>query len=243
MTVSRRRSRYTLDRVDFLNDDFSGAMFREVDFSRARMRGVLLSDADIDGAIDGLRVNGVLVEPLVEAELDRLHPVRVTLRAADLGSVAAARDLWAPTIAGAAGREHVQVDGEWSLVQTLRHLIFVTDTWFTQAVLGKADFHPWGLTAGFGNSAAIGLDSTASPTLAEVLAIRDDRLGRIGAFLATNPDLTRVHGPFGADDTLPPPRAREAGYCLRVIFMEEWAHHEFAARDLATLASGFPTAS
>lgn len=229
--------------MDFLNDDFSGAMFREVDFSRARMRGVLLSDADIDGAIDGLRVNGVLVEPLIEAELDRLHPVRVTLRAADVGSVAAARDLWAPTIAAAAGHEHVQVDGEWSLVQTLRHLIFVTDSWFTQAILGKADFHPCGLASDFVNSAAIGLDPTASPTLAEVLAIREDRLGRIGAFLATNPDLTRVYGPCGADDTWPPPRAREAGYCLRVIFTEEWAHHEFAVRDLATVASGFSTAS
>jgi hypothetical protein len=51
-----------------------------VDLSGARMRGVLLFNADIDGAIDGLRVNGVEVMPLIEAELDRLHPERLRLR-------------------------------------------------------------------------------------------------------------------------------------------------------------------
>jgi len=55
------------------------------------------------------------------------------------------------------------------------------------AVLGNADFHPWGLTAGFATAQPSASDPTASPTLAEVLAIREDRLGRIGAFLATNP--------------------------------------------------------
>ncbi len=58
----------------------SGAVFREVDLAGARMHGVLLMGADIDGAINGLRVNGVEVLPLIEAELDRLHPERVALR-------------------------------------------------------------------------------------------------------------------------------------------------------------------
>ena len=40
----------------------------------------LLNGADIDGVIDGLRVNGVEVAPLVEAELDRMYPERTKSR-------------------------------------------------------------------------------------------------------------------------------------------------------------------
>ena len=65
---------------EFVDADLSGALFREVDLTGARMYGVVLSNADIDGAIDGLRVNGVEVAPLIEAELDRLHPERLALR-------------------------------------------------------------------------------------------------------------------------------------------------------------------
>jgi hypothetical protein len=35
------------------------------------MTGVLLINADIDGAIDGLVLNGVEVAPLISAELDQ----------------------------------------------------------------------------------------------------------------------------------------------------------------------------
>lgn len=66
--------------AEFVNLDMSRSSFREVDLSGARMYGVLLTDADIDGDIRGLRLNGVDVAPLIEAELDRLHPERTKLR-------------------------------------------------------------------------------------------------------------------------------------------------------------------
>ena len=68
--------------AEFAGLSMASATFREVDLSGARMRGVLLLNADIDGAIHGLRVNGVEVMPLIEAELDRLHPERLRLRPA-----------------------------------------------------------------------------------------------------------------------------------------------------------------
>ena len=68
--------------AEFTDLSMAGATLREVDLSGVRMRGVLLLNADIDGAIDGLRVNGVEVMPLIEAELDRLHPERLRLRPA-----------------------------------------------------------------------------------------------------------------------------------------------------------------
>ena len=68
--------------AEFIDLSMASATFRDVDLSGARMHGVLLFNADIDGAIDGLRVNGVEVMPLIEAELDRLHPERLRLRPA-----------------------------------------------------------------------------------------------------------------------------------------------------------------
>ena len=65
---------------EFVSEDLAGAVFREVDLTGARMFGVLLTDADLDGDITGLRVNEVEIGPLVEAELDRLHPERAAFR-------------------------------------------------------------------------------------------------------------------------------------------------------------------
>ena len=39
------------------------------------------------------------------------------------------------------GLLHESVDGEWSFVETLRHLAFATDAWIRRAVLG--DPSPW----------------------------------------------------------------------------------------------------
>jgi hypothetical protein len=238
-----------VDSKTFVDLDMSGADFREVNLAGARMRGVVLFDADIDGAINGLRVNGVEVAPLIEAELDRLHPERTRLRPTTVAQVHDALDVvesfWAETIAGAralpAGAVERSVDGEWSLSETLRHLIFVIDAWFGHAVLGEAHpFHPIGLPASFmSDVAGFGIDVTVKPDFADVLAVRGDRLGKVRAFLAsaTQDDLERVREPNPAPG-FPPPQARAAVDCLRVLFNEEWAHHRFAVRDLALVGAG-----
>jgi uncharacterized damage-inducible protein DinB len=41
---------------------------------------------------------------------------------------------------------HQRIDGEWSFVQTLRHLLFVTDSWVSRGILEeRAPWHPLGL--------------------------------------------------------------------------------------------------
>lgn len=47
----------------FDDEDLSGAEFRECDLSRARMVGVVMEGAEIDGLIAHLVVNGVEVMP------------------------------------------------------------------------------------------------------------------------------------------------------------------------------------
>lgn len=61
-------------------------------FEGTRITDGWLRDAEISGFIGGLRVNGVEVAPLVEAELDRRFPERVKLRAPEPQGLA---DAWA----------------------------------------------------------------------------------------------------------------------------------------------------
>ena len=86
----------------FDDEDLTGAEFRECDLSRARMVGVVMQDAEIDGLVTNLVVNGVEVMPYVEAELDRRHPVRLLIRSDRAGRPA--RGLAAT--AGRLGEDH-----------------------------------------------------------------------------------------------------------------------------------------
>jgi hypothetical protein len=58
----------------FTDTDLSGSSFQEVSFQYARLRGVDFVHAEIWGAIAGLVINGVEIEPLIEAELERRFP-------------------------------------------------------------------------------------------------------------------------------------------------------------------------
>src|SRR3954466_10938067 len=83
---------------------------------------------------------------------------RAKLVAADPAGLAEAwamiEALWSSTTAGA--RElpepslHEQVAGEWSFVQTQRHLVLATDCWLRRMVKGITHpYHPWGMAGGW----------------------------------------------------------------------------------------------
>src|SRR5690242_13224742 len=168
----------------FHDEDLTGAEFRECDLSRARMVGVVMQDAEIDGLVTNLVVNGIEVMAYVEAELDRRHPVRLLMRSDDPGDLQEGwrvlRGDWAATVGrlrATPGVEHRSVNGEWSAVQTMRHLVFVHDSWFRRCVLGStALFTPMGLASDFvPDQAEQGLDLAADPTLDEVVAVREQQ--------------------------------------------------------------------
>jgi hypothetical protein len=52
--------------------------------------------------------------------------------------------LWDGTVERARGLDpallHESVDGEWSFVETLRHLVFATDAWIRRGILGVTRF-------------------------------------------------------------------------------------------------------
>ena len=123
--------------------------FRGVEMNRVVIRGVELVDVDIHGEIAKLTINGIDVGALVNAELNRRYPERVKMRPTDVAGFREAWDvierLWAGTVERARQLSpallHEPVDGEWSFIETLRHLVFATDSWIRRVILG--DPSPW----------------------------------------------------------------------------------------------------
>jgi hypothetical protein len=228
----------------FIDEDLAGAEFRECDLSRSRLVGVVMENVEIDGLVSNLVVNGVEVMVYVQAELDRRYPVRVLLRSDQPGELRdgwqQVRNDWVAIVeqvrATPEGSEDHRVDGEWSMVETLRHLVFVHDSWFRRCVLGL----PEPFTAmGLGPPGVSDLDGSALPTLADVLAIRERQALEIDGWLAavTTEQLAQV-APVPDDDRWPTyAGGRTVRKCLGTVFTEEWEHQRFCVRDLDKLSS------
>jgi hypothetical protein len=230
----------------FVDQDLSAAEFRECVLDGVRLVGVVMQDAEIDGLVTNLVVNGVEVTAYVEAELDRRYPVRVLIRSdapADL--LEGARQLhatWTATIdrlRASPGLEHCTVNDEWSALQTLRHLIFVHDSWFRRCVLGSIQrFSPMGLAPDYvPDRERQGLDLAADPTLDEVAVVRDQQAAELDAWLRTvTPAQLAMTAPVPDGEGWPPyARGRSTRQCLGTVLNEESAHHGFCVRDLALM--------
>ncbi len=226
-----------------VEEDLTGAEFRECDLSRTRLVGVVMQDAVIDGLVTNLVVNGVEVMAYVEAELDRRHPVRRLIRSDDLTDLRRGwqqlRADWATTVTRlreTPGSEHESVNDEWSAVQTLRHLVFVHDSWFRRCCLGSTDlFTPMGLgIESVPSREEQGLDPSADPTLDEVLAVRDEQVAELERWLdGMTAEQLQKPAPVPDNDMWPPyARGRSVRQCLGTVLGEELAHHQFCERDL-----------
>ena len=143
---------------------------------------------------------------------------------------------WAETVAQASRLSEQQlntrVNGEWSFIETLRHLINVSDAWIGDLVLEKpSPYDPIGLPPDFFTPGPeLGLDLDARPSLSHVLDTRSRRMAETRDAIARAPvdGLDRLCGRFGGQFTV-------LGAFQNVIF-EEWAHHYYATRDLAALS-------
>lgn len=229
----------TFERVSF-----QGATMRHSDVSGVTMRSVDVGGLDIDSHdlfFGSLFVNGVDVVPLVDAELNRLFPGRELQKAQTPEGLrkgwVAVQAAWQVTVDDTP-RELVDahVTDEWSLAQTLRHLILATDAWLRGGILGiEQPLHEIGLI--FTGADRMGFDMSIfrvdDPGYDEVLAVRAQRQQLVTDFLATvTPDqlAEERRNPWGGDDWRP-----TVGDCLRVILEEEWAHLRYIRRDLALL--------
>ncbi|HUY62129.1 MAG TPA: DinB family protein [Candidatus Dormibacteraeota bacterium] len=232
-------------RLEDLN--FVGARLHSPDFEEARITDGHFAGAEISGFIEGLRVNGVEVEPLIRAELERRSPERAQLRATDppglAGGWVIVKSRWEATLARAQALPeellHERVDFEWSFVETLRHLIFATDCWLRRMVFQMPHpYHPWGLAGTWlSDPASLGVDGAASPALKQVVQVRRQRQAEAAQTFAnlTSDQLERICTP--PDTPGHPNRPEPVRHCLQVILNEEWLHNEYAERDLGVLES------
>jgi hypothetical protein len=232
-----------LQGAEFIGANLRGVRFVESDLTGMIMRGVEVAQADIDAPwlVHGgsFLVNGVDVIAFVEAELDRRFPGRAERRAGDPESLraawAAVERTWAGTLERAAamppGTVDVQVSGEWSFAQTLRHLVHATDLWFRKAIVGvEQPFHPLGLAY----EPAGGAEASDPPPYDEVLEAWAGRVAMVRDFIA------RVTPEQLAEERQNPhdPRHPETVLsCLHTILEEQWEHHRFAVRDLDAIAA------
>ena len=238
--------RHDLSEAVFDDTYLTGARFKNVDLRHARIRGSLLVDVEISGEVQDLRVNGVDVTEYVEAELDRRDPERTRMHPTDPAGFREAWDIierrWAETVERARRLDpallHERVDGEWSFVETLRHLVFATDAWIRRALLG--DPSPWSpLDLPHDDMADIPevpRDRDVRPGLDEVLELRRDRMATMRAVLD---GLTQERLGERTSPVTGPGYPRSESFLvadvLSTIVNEEWWHHQYAVRDLAVL--------
>jgi hypothetical protein len=227
--------------MDFIDRDLRGTRIE-----RVRMRGVEIVDVEISGELRNVVVNGVDVAPLVEAELDRQLPDRAKMRPTDVqgfrqGWVILER-LWEQTIARARTFPdpalHESVDGEWSFIETLRHLGFASASWVDRMVLGEpSPWHPldlpWDEAPGWDD---IPCDRAVRPSLDEVLVVRRARQATVRDVIASlTPERLATVISASGPGWPPPKESMPVADCLLVLLNEEWHHRLFAERDLTAL--------
>jgi hypothetical protein len=225
--------------------DFTGARIRSSLFRETRLTGVELVDVEISGELNNVVVNGVDIAPLVEAELNKRTPERAKMRPDDPAGFREAwailERLWAATVERARGFPesalHEEVEGEWSFVQTLRHLNFASAAWIGRMVLGNpSPWHPldlpWDEAPGWDG---IPGDRAARPSLDEVLAVRRERQAMVREVVGALTDEQLAATVTRTEPGWPRAEGFPLKECLLVVLNEEWEHRRYAERDLTAL--------
>ncbi|MFA5775526.1 MAG: DinB family protein [Ilumatobacteraceae bacterium] len=229
----------------FTKVHLSNSIMRGIAFAGVQMRGVEMVDVDIHGEMQNVLINGVDIAPLINVELNRRTPERMKMRPIDSNGYREAwtilSRLWEGTIARARTFPelslHRSVDGEWSFIQTLRHLNFASAAWVGRMILGNSSpWHPldlpWDEAPGWDG---IPWDKAAQPSLDEVLKVRGERQAMVRQVMDSLTDdqlattVTRTEPGW--------PKIENFAFkdCLQIVVNEEWEHRLFAERDLTAL--------
>lgn len=252
----------TFHLVDLTASTFHQVRLGEARIEDADLRGTVIRDAAVDGLVltgvmgerlqlDGefgqVTVNGIDVMPFVESELRRVHPEYALMKPTDPAGFVAAWDavesFWGATVSRARSLDesvlHESVNGEWSFIQTLRHLVFATECWVYRGILGRpAPWLPLSLPwDSMPPTEGVPWDRDARPSLDEVVAMRADRMAGVRQVIeGLTPEQLAGDTPVIQGPGWPPEgETFPVRECLLTVLNEEWWHHQFALRDLAVL--------
>lgn len=134
------------------------------------------------------------------------------------------------------GTVEASINGEWTFAETLRHLVFATDVWLNDGILGNTSpYHRYGKPF-FGwrhRAPEVGIEVDAHPSYETVLQMRSERLGMVRDFLASLTDdlLGEERQPHFVSE------AFSVQTCLSIVVNEEWQHHRYAVRDLDVIGA------
>jgi hypothetical protein len=151
--------------------------------------------------------------------------------------------LWEETVAHARSFPeadlHRSVNGEWSFIQTLRHLNFASAAWVGRMILGNpSPWHPldlpWDEAPGW---EGIPWDRDARPTLEEVLAVRRERQAMVGGVIESLTEEQLASAVSCTEPGWPQTERFPFKECLLIVLNEEWEHRRYAERDLAVLGA------
>ena len=225
----------------------NGAIIRHSDMHQVTMRGVEIVDTTIAGEIHNLVINDVDVAPLIQAELNRRDPDLPKFRPTTADGFREAWDinerLWANTVERARTLDpqqlHESVDGEWSFIQTLRHLAFASESWVGRCILADpAPWHPLSLPWDqMRPIPGVPRDRDARPSLDEALALRQEAMRFVRGVVVdlTEEQLAAETAPLVGPGWPPEGETFPVRECLLVVLNEEWWHRQYAERDLALL--------
>jgi hypothetical protein len=218
----------------FWGVDLQRATFRDVDLMGARISHARLADVVIDAEIDRLIINGVDVTAYINDRDDwfalrsQLHPTEPEKMRQGCQAFVTA---WGSAIERARSLPEEQrfasLGGEWSFVETIRHLVFATDKWFTVPILGGV-FHPIGLpNSGSADFGWPGIDDVAAPTFEDAAAAWQERWGLLGEYLV---DIEPAQ--LEVDVAVLENGATAVHDCIGIVFEEHFQHLRYATRDL-----------
>jgi uncharacterized damage-inducible protein DinB len=177
-------------------------------------------------------------------------PDRTKMRPEDAGGFREAWALLASLWEGTIGRAqslpaeamHRSVNGEWSFIETLRHLNFASAAWVGRMILGDpSPWHPldlpWDEAPGW---EGIPWDREVRPTLAVVLAVRQERQAMVSSVIASLTDEQLSSHVSQTEPGWPQSEAMPFKACLMIVLNEEWEHRRYAERDLTVLGAPDP---
>ena len=222
----------------FWGADLSGARFRDVNLTDAKISHAWLVNVDIDALVDKVVINGVDVTAYVN-ERDPWYPLRAMLRPSDPEGMratwAALEDEWAKTItrAQALPEDSAARVGQRRVV--LRPDAATSRLRDGQVVHGADPRRSASTRSGCRTRGSVdfpwpGLDYDLTPSVSEALAVRADRATRFRDYLASvaTTDFTR---PIDVLENGTNPLQE----CIYTVFEEEFWHNRYAQRDLAQL--------